>query len=190
MLSRLFCQPSALGDFICLVLKTAIGVERATSCKPKRTRDVSRDVERCIKKQRVDGKRCIKNQRVGKAKERKPTTAEKRSNENKFVGSVHETTACHRKRHSECPKDAEKCIRCRFVANIHAWKKKRQCRGLPRSHRFKAVFGALVVTCALGTEARRFKRTTRGVGVARFVRAPSRVMISVVRAGPLSSISG
>ena len=44
MLSRLFCQPSALGE-----VKTAIGVERATSCKPKRTRDVSRDVERCIK---------------------------------------------------------------------------------------------------------------------------------------------
>ena len=67
--------------------------------------------------------RCIKKQRVGNAKERKPTAAEKRSNEDKFVGSVHETTACHRKRHSECPKDAEKCIRCRFAANIHAWKK-------------------------------------------------------------------
>ena len=173
MLSRLFCQPSALGE-----AKTAIGVERATSCKPKRTRDVSRHVERCIKKQRV-----------GKAKERTPTAAEKRSNDDKFVGSVHETTACHRKRHSECPKDAEKCIRCRFAANIHAWKK-RQCRGWPRSHRIKAVLGALVVTCALGTEARRFKRTTRGVGVARFVRAPSRVMISVVRARPLTSISG
>ena len=67
--------------------------------------------------------RCIKKQRVGKAKERTPTAAEKRSNENTFVGSVHETTACHRKRHSECPKDAEKCIRCRFAADIHAWKK-------------------------------------------------------------------
>ena len=124
MLSRLFCQPAALGDDIFPKVKTAIGVERATSCKPKRARDVSRDVERCIKKQRVDGERCIKKQRVGKAKERKPTAAEKRSNEDKFVGSVHETTACHRKRHSECPKDAEKCIRCKFAANIHAWKKK------------------------------------------------------------------
>ena len=183
----MFCQPAALGDDIFPNVKTAIGVERATSCKPKRTRDVSRDVERCIKKQRVDGERCIKKQRVGKAKERKPTAAEKRSNEDKFVGSVHETTACHRKRHSECPKD--KRIRCKFAANSHAWKK-RQCRGWPRSHRIKAVLGALVVTCALGTEARRFKRTTRGVGVARLVRAPSRVMISVVRARPLSSISG
>ena len=35
----------------------------------------------------------------------------------------------------------------------------------------------MVVTCALGTEPRRFKRTKRGVGVARLVRAPSRVMI-------------
>ena len=65
----------------------------------------------------------LRKQRVGKAKERKRTAAEKRSDEDKFVGSVHETTACHRKRHSECPKDAEKCIRCRFAANIHAWKK-------------------------------------------------------------------
>ena len=48
MLSRLFCQPSALGDDIFSERKAAIGFERATSCKPKRMRDVCRGGERFI----------------------------------------------------------------------------------------------------------------------------------------------
>ena len=62
---------------------------------------------------------------------------------------------------------------------------KRKCRGCPRSQRFKAVRGALAVTCALGTDGGGLQRSTRGVGAARFVRALSRVMVSIVLARPL-----
>ena len=63
--------------------------------------DVCRVGERCIKKRRVGEKR-----EHPKAKTCKTTAAEKRSNADVFVGSVHETAAGHWQRHRESPKEA------------------------------------------------------------------------------------
>ena len=98
--------------------KAAIGAERATSSKPKHLSELFG----CEESVHVVGERCIKKRRP-KAKTCKTTAAEKRSNADVFVGSVHETAAGHWQRHRESPKDAEKCMRCMFARHKDAWKK-------------------------------------------------------------------